>query len=148
MSEEIDGEVLEEIIEIDPEVDELVTVFIGDLNNCRERLHDLAEEGIPSVIMVYEEVINSMGPPVLQLQVRKTDIEDVAEIFAELWEEVLDTEGIGEVGNDVIDFSADTIICPGCQTEISEVTEEGECPECGLFLGLPEEDESEEIASS
>ena len=132
----------EEIIEIDPEEEDLVTVFVGDLNNCRERLHELAEEGVPSIIVAYEEVISSMGPPVLQLLVRKEDIEDVAEIFAEIWEEVLDTEGIGDVVNDVIDLSADTIVCPGCQTETDEVTEEGECPECGLFLGLPEEAEA------
>ena len=42
LEEEID-DVLEEI---DPENDELVAVFIGDLHNCRERLYELEQEGI------------------------------------------------------------------------------------------------------
>lgn len=143
---EIEEEVLEEIIEIDPEKDDLVAVFMGDLHNCRERLHELAEEGIPSLVTGANDVVNDMGPPVLQLLVRREDIEDVAEIFAELWEEVLEVEGIGDTVSDAIDLNADTIVCPGCQTEISELTAEGECPECGLFLGLPDDDE--EAASS
>ncbi len=141
--------VIEEIIELDPENDDLVTVFISDLQNCRERLEELHEEGIPSVIVAFEDHISAMGPPVLQLLVRREDIEDVAEIFKEIWEEVLDTEGVTTTTSDVIDFSQDTIVCPGCETEISEVTEEGECPECGLFLGFPDEDPlKEEEANS
>lgn len=144
---ENEAEMMDEIIELDPEQDDLVTVFLGDLQNCRERLEELAEEGIPSVIVAYEDHISAMGPPVLQLLVRREDIEDVADIFREIWEEVLDTEGVTTTASDIIDFSQDTIICPGCQSEISEVTEEGACPECELFLGFPEEAEEEAAAN-
>lgn len=134
--------VVEDIIQLDPETDDLVTVFIGDLNNCRERLHELAEEKIPSIIVAYSDVVSAMGPPTLQLQVLREDLPDVAKVFAEIWEEVLDTEGLHVSGPDVIDFSQDTIVCPGCESELSELTEDGECPECGLFLGLPEDIEA------
>jgi len=144
MSNAHDNEALEEFIEISPEEEGWVTVFVGSLDNCRERLKELEYAGVPSIILKYEEIANAMGPPALQLKVREEDIEDVSDIFREIWEEVLVLEGVGDHVNDVIDLSADTIICPGCQTETDTVTEEGECPECGLFLGLPEEFEEAE----
>lgn len=138
----LEEKVLKDIVTINPDIDDLVTVFIGDLHNCRERLHELAEEKIPSIIVAYSDVVNEVGPPVLQLQVRREDLEDVADVFAEIWEEVLDTEGLDTSRSDVVDLSQDTITCPGCGSEVSELTEDGECPECGLFLGLPEEREA------
>lgn len=146
----IEEEQIEDVLEeIDPELDELVAVFVGDLHNCRERLYELEQEGIPSIIIgQMEGGVFESGPPVLELCVRKEDLEDVAEIFEEIWEEILDTEGVDN-GSDspAIDFSKDTVVCPGCQSEISEVTEEGECIECGLFLGFPDEGEEEDEPS-
>lgn len=140
--------------EIDLDKDEFVIVFQGDLFNCRERMTFLEEEEIPCQIIGVEETLSQDGmPPVMQLVVLKEDIEDVVAIFAEVWKETLDREGldadqIQQLKEDVVDLNAETIICPGCQTEISEVTEEGECIECGLFLGLPEDEVEEELAES
>ncbi len=125
--------------------EELITVFVGDLYNCRERLNILEENEIPAVITgdldgIYQDV----GQPVFSLEVRRSDVEDVIEIFNEVWEEILEIEGITDVDEAIIDLNADVIVCPGCQTETSEVTEDGECPHCGLFLGFPEDFESED----
>jgi len=129
---------------LDPTREDLITIFIGDLHNCRERKRILEEEGIPSVLVGdLEGTIPDAGIPILSLRVEEEDIEDVRDIFEELWQETLDLEGLQE-DNSVIDLNQDVITCPGCQTELTEVTEEGLCPECGLFLGLPEEEDDGE----
>ena len=130
--------------EIDPEEDDVVTVFVGDLHNCRERLAILADENIPSLIAGdVEGMISEYGPPVLTLQVRREDMEDVVEIFEEVWLETLDLEGL-DVDEAIVDLSSDSIVCPGCQSVIDEVTADGECPECSLYLGFPEESSSDD----
>ena len=118
---------------------ELITVFIGDLFNCRERKRTLEEEHIDAFVSGdVEGLVSELGPPILRLQVKKEDIEDVIEIFQDEWQEVLTTEGLQDKETDAMDFSQESITCPGCQTETTEVTEDGECPTCGLFLGFPE----------
>ncbi len=127
------------------EREEWVTVFTGDLHNCKERLEILQEEGIEAIVEGdIEDSVQEVGVPIFQLKVQKKDLEEVAEIFAEIWEEILETEGIGEISDEIVDLSKDKVICPGCKSEIEEVTEDGECPECGLFLGFPPEEEGEE----
>lgn len=126
---------------IEPDEEDLITIFVGDLYNCRERERILEREGIASIIVgPTDGRVADLGPPVLQLQIRREDIQDTVEIFEEEWQEILDIEGL-DAQEDVIDLNQDTIVCPGCGTEISEVTEEGECTECGLFLGLPDDEE-------
>jgi hypothetical protein len=133
-----------------PELDEAVIVFQGDLFNCRERLRVLHEEEVHAEIIGAEGAVVVDGmPTMMNIIVPREDLELTIEIFADIWQETLSSEGlqedeISELSGDVIDFSQDTIICPGCRTELSEVTEDGECPECGLFLGLPEDDDDED----
>ena len=120
--------------------EDLVTVFMGDLYNCRERLNILEEHEISSIITgELEGIQDDLGAPTLSLQIKREDLEQVITIFNEVWEEILEVEGIEDAEASVLDFSADVIVCPGCQTETDEVTEDGECPECGLFLGFPED---------
>ncbi len=40
-----------------------------------------------------------------------------------------------EISKMIVDHNASHIQCPGCLTEFA--TGPSECPECGLFLGLP-----------
>jgi hypothetical protein len=130
-------------------IDEMVTVFLGDLSTCRERLRVLEEEGIPAVIVgSLEGEIPDVGAPILQLRVMREDIPDVVDVFQEIWKEILNLEGVEDPVEALVDLSQDTVICPGCQSEISEVTEDGECPVCGLFLGFPPEEEEEGEAAS
>lgn len=129
--------------------EEWIVVFQSDLFTCRERLAVLLEEEINAQIIAAEDVRHDGMPTYMQVIVLQEDIEEVVEIFAEIWKETLSTEGLDEseiqqVAEDVVDLSQDTVICPGCQKEISEITEDGECIECGLFLGFPDEEDEEE----
>jgi hypothetical protein len=136
---------------LDFPIEEMVTVFLGDLQNCRERLITLEEYDIPAVIVGdIEGEVPAQGPPTLELRVYREDIEAVVELFQQIWQETLAFAGLEAPPDQIVDLSQDTVVCPGCQTEISEVTDEGECPECGLFLGFPpeEDDPSEENTSS
>lgn len=117
----------------------LVTVFIGTLDNCKERHHILAEANIPSLISRdVEGLIDEMGPPVLALQVDEEDIQAVIDIFEEVWDESLDIEGLQVQNPGLIDLDEETIECPGCGSIVEELLD-GECPECGLFLGVPDD---------
>ncbi len=123
---------------------ELLTVFVGDLYSCKERLETLEEEGIEAVVEMSPQDAEGV-PPLFELKVKREDLEEVAEIFAEIWEEILKVEGITEQTDGIIDLSQETVTCPGCLSVIDCVTEDGECPECGLFLGLPDEENPAEI---
>ncbi|MCB9639044.1 MAG: hypothetical protein H6727_09145 [Myxococcales bacterium] len=129
-------------------VEEMVTVFIGDLQNCRERLLALEEHEIPAVVVGdVDGTVPEQGAPVLELRVYREDLEDVIDLFEQLWQETLELSGLEAQHDGVVDLSQDIVVCPGCQSEISEVTAEGECPECGLFLGFPPEDEESEVSN-
>ncbi len=136
---------------LDFPIEEMVTVFLGDLQNCRERLLTLEEHEIPAVIVgELEGEVLEQGPPTLELRVYREDLEAVVAVFQQIWQETLAISGLEATPDNVVDLSQDTVVCPGCQTEIAEVTADGECPECGLFLGFPPEDDdaSAESASS
>ena len=137
----------DELLELEKRLasEELTPVFAGDLDNCKTRNRVLAEHGIPALITGDLEATETETlSPYMYVQCATEDVEDVAAIFQELWNESLSTEGIQVDEADAVDMEAEEIECPGCSTVISELTVEGECPECGLFLGYDEEVEEEE----
>ena len=137
----------DELLELERRLasEELTPVFAGDLENCKARYQVLGEHGIPSLITGDLEAKETETlSPYMYLQCATEDVEDVAAIFQDLWNESLTLEGIEVDEVDAVDMEAEEIECPGCSTLISELTVEGECPECGLFLGYDEEEEPEE----
>lgn len=68
--------------------------------------------------------------------VAKDDIERVRELFQEHFAASLEREGVGGgLQTEAVDLNADEVQCPAC-THVGPL-EDGECADCGLFLGIP-----------
>ena len=126
--------------------DKAIYIFGGQLEECQSRARIFAEEDVFTEIEYDEAATQQIGGafPVFVLKAHLDDKELIQEIMEDIWQEALVLNGLSE-DTAVVDLTADTVICPGCQTEITELTEEGECPECFLFLGFPPEEDDTEI---
>ena len=120
-----------------------ITIYGGQLEECQSRARVFAE-GVVTEIAVDEAATQQIGGafPVFVLRAHADDQELIREIMEDIWQEALELNGLADDAP-VVDLTADTVICPGCQTEISELTEDGECTECFLFLGFPPEEDEE-----
>ena len=123
-----------------------IYIYGGQLEECQSRARVFAEEGVVTAIEFDEAATHQIGGafPVFVLRAHADDQELIREIMEDIWQEALELNGLAD-NAPVVDLTADTVICPGCQTEISELTEEGECPECFLFLGFPPDEDEETV---
>ncbi len=125
--------------------DKAIYIFGGSLEECQSRARVFLKEDVVTEMEYDEEATQQIGGafPVFVLRANMDDKELIQEIMEDIWEEALVLNGMStDVA--VVDLTQDTIVCPGCTTEISELTEEGECTECFLFLGFPPDEEEEE----
>jgi rubrerythrin len=82
------------------------------------------------------------APAVAQMfkvEILEADLERAKQVLGERWRAALETEGIGapEAGEAVLDAGAETV-CPACGHKfVAKDSTTAECPECGLFLGVP-----------
>lgn len=134
--------------------EELVTVFEGPLAALRPVHDKLLAAGIPAALREGEELKTEMGLFIkLSLVVRKDDVTRVAELVGEEYRESLAREGLlddtmdrhlgadragggngaGDQGEGGEEPAETTPACPACGC--TEPLVDGECPECGLFLG-------------
>ena len=70
------------------------------------------------------------------LFVPEASIESCREFIDRMQKETIAREGLEDYEAPLLDYSKEEISCPACGTVCSSKLEE--CPECGLFLGLPE----------
>lgn len=123
--------------------EELVSVFEGPLQALKPVQTRLLEAGIPAALRQGEELKTEMGLFIkLQLVVRKDDLEKVAGLVGEEYRENLRREGLLDVAtseglehpqSDASEETDGDLACPACGC--TDPLVEGECPECGIFLG-------------
>jgi hypothetical protein len=131
--------------------EELATVFEGPLASLRPVQEKLLEAGIPAALRQGEELKTEMGLFIkLSLVVRKEDLPRLIELLGEEYREDLAREGLLGDAPDQMDHPEDpdheegsgnpdgpgegkALACPACGC--TEPLVDGECPDCGLFLG-------------
>lgn len=122
--------------------DELVPAFEGPLQALRPLQEKLLAAGIPAAMRQGEELTTEHGLFIkLELVVRKSDIDRVAEVLGEENRKALEREGLSvhvvplrsPEAEEEDEAGEESLACPACGC--TEPLVEGECPECGLFLG-------------
>ncbi len=102
----------------------------------------LCNNGIANIIMRSGDGGCSTGcSPVLDLVVAEEDVPAVLELmdreFRGLVGTVSENTKDSERLDRVVNLEAERMVCPACDEEIPAGA--GECPSCGLFVGIPEE---------
>ncbi len=67
--------------------------------------------------------------------VARDDVEAVGTFLKERFAGMIAEEGQGTFNTEAVDLEAEVVTCPACGHSGALV--DGECPECGLMLGLP-----------
>jgi hypothetical protein len=150
---------------LEEDKEELVTVAEGTLQGLRPVQEQLIETGIPAALRKSEEMMTEAGRFLrLEVLVRQRDAEQAIlmvreALQGELSEEMLEGiarlqavpgaagdagEGEGEdpfdeaePGKEGEEGEEGALACPACGS--TEPLVDGECPECGLFLGSGDE---------
>jgi len=65
--------------------------------------------------------------------IAQDQIETVKDAMKDRFAAMLESEGFGSLQTDAIDLESEEVTCPACSTTAALVN--GECAECGLFLG-------------
>lgn len=124
---------------------ELVGIVRGGVSACKEVCEALLSLQIPTIIAPAEEVDPRSGVAmVLDVLVAQEDLENAIGRLTAEWEELLQKDGLqfagamdedpeDEIEEDQDEEDDEEPACPACGSK--EPLEEGECPNCGLFLG-------------
>ncbi len=118
-------------VELDGRTIDLMRAFA--LGEAREIAASLVSQNVVSRIKPIEGVVFPGGQQRFEVHVRAADHESAERQLIEAWRDLIDT---GEEDGGV-DFGS----CPACGAEVPTNVEE--CPDCGLFVGMGEDDEPE-----
>jgi hypothetical protein len=119
---------------------DVIMVTEGPLDTTREIRDVLEAGGVPTRLSGKDE--GEDGPPMhmrFKVEIVRDDLQKAAEVMGERWNHFLAAEGTaaGETKEAVLADGAETQ-CPACGYAFTpQSTETAECPECGLFLGVP-----------
>ncbi|MFH2007040.1 MAG: hypothetical protein ABI333_10685 [bacterium] len=125
--------------------EELISVARGGLDGCREIQQMLLENQIPAIIRKVEDVVVEAGHFLaLEVLIRAEDSVRKDTLFRQEWAESMRRDGLasgaltfalaGDAEPLEEDEESDGVpACPACGS--TEPLEDGECPDCGLFLG-------------
>lgn len=124
--------------------EEVKGIARGALEGCREVQQTLLEARIPAAIRKVDDVVSEAGHfLILEVVVREEDAERASFLLSSEHAELLSREGLdvgarleGEIIVEKSEFEDDeegVPACPACGC--TEPLVNGECPECGLYLG-------------
>jgi uncharacterized protein YbaR (Trm112 family) len=107
------------------------------LTACRELEAALLDAGIDCYTHVEEAdadvALGSAAALQYAVVFAQDAIEDAKAAMKERFQEMVESEGFGQLQTDPIDLEAEEVTCPACGT--TGPLSDGECAECGLFLG-------------
>ena len=114
------------------------TIVHAGLQACREIERALLEAGIPCFLDANAEEGEALALGALKVGVvvAEDDVVRVGALMKARFEGLVAKEGIGSFNTEAIDLSAAEIACPACSHK--GPLKNGECADCGLFLGAPE----------
>lgn len=119
---------------------ELVVVVRGDVASCQDVAQALLECQVPAVIATPEDVDpQSAIAMMLEVLVAEEHVNEAARLLHEDWAAMLDRDGLEfpaleqEEQSQEASEEQEQLACPGCGS--TEPLQDGQCPECGLFLG-------------
>ena len=128
--------------------DELVSVARGPVEWCREVQDKLLAERIPAAIRQVDDEVAAAGHMlILQVIIRSDDGLRATAVFDKELRENLGRDGLewsgmlndprgdqeGEGADEEASEAEGPMACPACQS--TEKLVDGECPDCGLYLG-------------
>lgn len=116
----------------------LVAVVSSSLAACREVERALLDAKIPCFLSTDtgEDEALQTGAMKVGVMVAEEDLPRIADVMKAGFESLLAKEGRGTFKTEAIDVAADEVSCPACGHTGALVN--GECADCGLFLGAPE----------
>ena len=114
------------------------TILHAGLSACREIERALLESGIPCYLDANAEEGDPLAPGALKVGVvvAEDDVGRVGALMKARFQELIAKEGVGAFNTEAIDLSASEVECPACGHK--GPLKDGECADCGLFLGAPE----------
>jgi len=117
---------------------ELVTS--GPMAMVREAQRLFEAQGVQTRVVAEEEKPELGGThQVFRLEIVREDLERARKVVGDRWKEFVEAEGLtpGEAKDVVLAAGAETE-CPACTTRFTPANPDtAECPDCGLFLGVP-----------
>ena len=121
---------------------EAIVVARGSLQDVRRMQAELAEFRVPAVVFGDEKnCATGSCQQVYDVMVHPTGIEAAQNALAANYMAMLVNEGVDPAAADATVELAEgqAIVCPACETSfVAGGAADTECPECGLFLGVPE----------
>jgi len=128
---------------------ELAAIVRGSVSACKEILDTLLNIQIPAVIIPAEDVDPRSGVAmVLDVLVAEEDLERAIGLLNNEWKDLLEKDGlqfmdereeepaeeeISHGEDEEYDEDEEEPACPACGSK--EPLKDGECPNCGLYLG-------------
>lgn len=132
---------------------ELAAIVRGSVSACKEIVDTLLNIQIPAVIIPAEDVDPRSGVAmVLDVLVAEEDLEKAVGLLNNEWKDLLEKDGLQfmdereeeaaeeeishgeeEESGEEYDENEEEPACPACGSK--EPLKEGECPNCGLYLG-------------
>jgi hypothetical protein len=108
------------------------------LSACREVEAALLDAGVPCMLGTDTEDGEPLAAGAMKIgvMVAEDDLARVSAVMKARFEALVAQEGIGQFRTDAIDVTAAEVTCPACGHTGALVN--GECADCGLFLGEPE----------
>ena len=117
-----------------------VRITQPSLTACRELEAALLDAGIDCYTHVEEAdtdvALGSAAALHYAVLFSQDALEAAKAAMKERFQEMVESEGFGQLQTDPIDLEADEVTCPACGT--TGALQDGECGECGLFLGAME----------
>jgi hypothetical protein len=80
------------------------------------------------------DILGATGEKKYMVLIKPSDIERAKSALEGQFSDQVAKEGVGHYVRDVIDLASDIITCPACGE--TNALNHGECPACGLFLGV------------
>ncbi len=118
----------------------VVAAIHASLSACREIEAALLEAGIPCVLSADAEEGEPLAAGAMKIgvMVAEDDLAGVSAVMKARFEALIAKEGVGQFRTDAIDVTAAEVTCPACG--FTGALTNGECADCGLFLGEPSPD--------
>jgi hypothetical protein len=116
----------------------VVAAIHASLSACREVEAALLDAGVPCMLGTDTEDGEPLAAGAMKIgvMVAEDDLARVSAVMKARFEALVAQEGIGQFRTDAIDVTAAEVTCPACGHTGALVN--GECADCGLFLGEPE----------
>lgn len=120
---------------------ELAVVATAELDRLKPLKNLLCSHSIANMIISSDGSCSSggcCGGPKLELVINAEEVERAVKVIETEFKHSVDVESdSGERCERMLDLEAESLVCPACDANIPGG--QTECPECGLYVGVPED---------